>query len=649
LERDKDDPQRIFESLNSTGLDLSQSDLIRNFILMDLPPREQAKIFENIWNPIEDNAKNLVRQKSLVSEFIRDYLTLKIKRIPNKNKVYPEFKKLYPNKRNEVFLQELEQIKSLSFHYRKFINPSTEQDAAIRQQLEYLNRLEVNVAFPFLLQVFEDKENGVISKEELIKILKLIQSYTWRRFIVGLPTNALNKIFMTLYAEVDEEEYFDSIVRALMKKRGSGKFPRNEEVKVALRDKDLYNTQAKNKYYFFELLENYNNREYVNTNNELITIEHIFPQNPSPEWLEQLTQDDYFSLKEKHLNTIANLTLSGNNGVLSNKDFTSKKHMNVNDGEQGYIFSRLWLNNYLKTIDVWNMQAFEERLELIYDRFLKIWELPHYEESSDYQEEEERNIFDADEPKHKKLEYFIFDNTKVETDAVAQMYMYVLKELYHRNTQLLTSSQEVLKITRHIEDFRTGQEVTNGWFVEMNLDSNSKVNYLKKLLTIYELEDELIVKYNDESDDVKTPNRFVIRKKYWQQILPQLESMSLFQYVNSSKGHWLSTGAGVSGVFYTMVISKSFSRIELSITTSNKDLNKKYFKSLLSKRAEIESGFGCELIWEELVDNKMSRIKFENRNLNLFNTSDWESMNQFFIDNLPKFVHAFTGFVKTLK
>lgn len=649
LERDKDDPQRIFESLNSTGLDLSQSDLIRNFILMDLPPREQTKIFENIWNPIEENAKNLVRQKSLVSDFIRDYLTLKTKRIPNKNNVYPEFKKLYPNKRNEEFFQELEQIKSLSFHYRKFVNPSTELDSAIRKELEYLSRLEVNVAFPFLLQVFEDKENGIITKEELIKILKLIQSYTWRRFIVGLPTNALNKIFMTLYSEVDEEEYFDSIVRALMKKRGSAKFPRNEEVKIALRDKDLYNTQAKNKYYFFELLENYNNREYVNTNNELITIEHIFPQNPSAVWLQQLTQDDYFSLKEKYLNTIANLTLSGNNGALSNKDFTAKKHMNIDGGEQGYVYSRLWLNNYLKSIGSWDMQSFDERLEFIYDRFLKIWELPHYEESIETQEEEEQNIFDADEPRHKKLEYFIFENTKVETDAIAQMYMYVLKELYNKNTQLLTSNQQVLKITRHIEDFRSGQEVANGWYVETNLDSTSKVNYLKKLLTIYELEDELTVKYSDEGDNHKTPNRFAVRNKYWQQILPQLEGTGLFDNVNPNKEYWISAGAGVSGVSYTMMVLKSFCRIELSIVSSSKELNKKYFNSLFSKRSEIESTFGNELVWEELPDNKMSRIKFENRNVNLFNQNDWEDMNQFFIEYLPKFEMAFKIYIDRLR
>jgi uncharacterized protein with ParB-like and HNH nuclease domain len=228
LERDKDDPQRIFESLNSTGLELSQSDLIRNFILMDLPPKEQFLVFENIWNPIEENARDLVKQKSLVSDYIRDYLTLKTKKIPNKSNVYAEFKRLYGNKKEDGFQQDLENIKSLSVHYKKFINPQTVSDNALRRELEYISRLEINVAYPFLLQVFEDAENGIIETPTLVDILKLIQSYTWRRFITGMPTSALNKIFMTLYAEIDQDDYYESLEIALMKKKASAKFPTDE-------------------------------------------------------------------------------------------------------------------------------------------------------------------------------------------------------------------------------------------------------------------------------------------------------------------------------------------------------------------------------------------------------------------------------------
>lgn len=646
LERGKDDPQRIFESLNSTGLDLSQSDLIRNYILMDLDHKNQSKVFEQVWSPIEENARDLLKQKSLVSDYIRDYLTLRNKKIPNKSKVYIEFKKLYAVK-DEAYHQELENIKSLSTHYKKLINPSTVQDHNVRRELEYISRLEINVAFPFLLQVFEDAENGIITSNVLIKILKLIQSYVWRRFVVGLPTNALNKIFMSLYAEVDTEDYFDSIALALVKKRGSAKLPTDEDLKSALRDKDLYNIQSKNRNYMFELLENFNNREYVDTSNENITIEHIFPQNPNDDWSKNVTPDDYFQFKEKYGNTLANLTLSGNNGALSNKSFIDKKTMNRQGGEQGYDFSRLWLNDYLKTIDNWNISTYNERFDLIYSRFLKIWEYPTVVIPVT-ETKEEQNIFNADSPTHKKLEYFIFENTKVDEEFIAQMYFYVIEKLFEKNAQLLLEAKNIFKITRNSSDFRAAQELQSGYFIESNIDSNSKFSTLKKLLSLFELEDELLIKYAINENGTM-PNRFSVRKEYWKQLLPLIADTELFSNVNPTKDHWLSSGAGISGLAYTFVITGKYVRIELSISSSSKELNKKYFKNLFSKKESIESSFGEKLEWEELSNYKMSRIKYELSGVSLFDKNDWGKMNQFLIDYLPKFESAMQPIIKKIK
>jgi uncharacterized protein with ParB-like and HNH nuclease domain len=646
LERDKDDPQRIFESLNSTGLDLSQSDLIRNYILMDLPPRQQDKVYNQIWNPIEENAKDLIKQKSLVSEYIRDYLTLKKKKIPNKSKVYEEFKKMYQDK-DEAYQQELENIKSYSVHYKKLVNPQTVKNDTIRKELNYISRLEINVAFPFLLQVFEDADNGIISDEILIKILKLIQSYTWRRFIVGLPTNALNKVFMTLYFEIDTEDYYESVVLALYKKRGSGKFPNDQEVRTALKDKDLYNIQTKNRNYMFELLENFNNKEHVDTSNPNISIEHIFPQNPNPDWSNQLNSEDFFMFKERYLNTIANLTLSGNNGALSNKSFSAKKVMNNNNDEQGYQFSRLWLNSYLTTLDEWSIKNYEERFELIYIRFLKIWEYPDIE----LPEEEkgtEINIFEAGNPTGKKLEYFIFEDTKYDESAVSMMYFEVVKTLFQKNPKLLIENQDIMKITKNEEDFRAPSEIANGYQIEFNIDSKSKFNYLKKLLTLYDLEDELVIKYSDNNPISFKANRHVVRHKYWERILDKIENTHLFENVNPTKDHWLSTGAGKAGVAYTMVITKSITRIELTLGSSSKERNKRYFKRLVNHKTEIENRFGGQLVWEELPNNKMSRIKIEINHVNLFNEDDWDEMDNFFIENLPKFEEAFKNYLGQL-
>lgn len=645
LERGKDDPQRIFESLNSTGLDLSQSDLIRNYILMDLDPKNQNKIFDQIWNPIEENARDIIKQISVVSDYIRDYLTLKNKKIPNKNSVYVEFKKLYSEK-NEGYTQELENIKSLSIHYKKFINPSTVVDQNIRKELEFISRLEINVAFPFLLQVFEDQENGIITNQHLLQILKLIQSYTWRRFVVGLPTNALNKIFMSLYSEVDTEDYVESVYLALVKKKGSGKFPTDEDLKTALKDKDLYNIQSKNRNYMFELLENFNNKEYVNTANENITIEHIFPQTPNEDWDKSITPDDYFMFKEKYLNTIANLTLSGNNGALSNKSFQDKRSMNRNDGEQGYIYSRLWLNNYLKSIDSWDVENYNKRFDIIYDRFLKIWEYPEVTLPV-FENTDEQNIFDAESPTHRRLEYFIFENTRVDEEVIAQMYFYVIDKLYYKNAQLLLEAVDILKISRENSAFRVPQSLKSGYYVESNIDSNSKFSILKKLLSLFELDDDLLIKYAGTEIE-NQPNRFVIRREFWRQLLPLIENNELFSNVNTSKDHWLSTGAGISGLSYSFVVTQRYARIELSISSSIKENNKRFFHELLSNREKIEKNFGDVLEWEELSDYKMSRVKFELREVSVFERNDWEKMNDFLIKYLPKFEQSLRSFILSL-
>jgi hypothetical protein len=163
------------------------------------------------------------------------------------------------------------------------------------------------------------------------------------------------------------------------------------------------------------------------------------------------------------------------------------------------------------------------------------------------------------------------------------------------------------------------------------------------------MEDELLIKYLSSTDSETEPNRFGIRKKYWQQILPLLNHTNLFENVSPSKDHWLSTGAGIGGLAYTLIITKSHIRIELGISTSSKDKNKAYFKKLMKSKDAIEQAFGNPLDWEELADNKMSRVKFELQDVNLFNDNHWERMNQFFLDYLPKFESAIQPFIKDLK
>jgi uncharacterized protein with ParB-like and HNH nuclease domain len=493
LERGKDDPQRIFESLNSTGLELSQADLIRNYILMGLDYDEQQRIYKNYWDFIEKHAFCTLSNESRVSDFIRDYLTLENKRIPNKENVYTEFKIKYPSF-NDLD-STLTTIKRFVKHYNKLINPESEPDKEIREELKSINRLESTVAHPFLLQIYDDYANRDIEKALFIEILKLIQSFVWRRFITGLPTNALNKIFMNLYEKIDKTDCLYSIQCALVQRSGSQRFPNNEEVINALHFKDMYNIKSRNIQYVLEKLENYNNTEKVIIqDNADITIEHIFPQKPDKIWEDTLDKEEYALIKEKYLHTIGNLTLSGNNGKLGNKSFQEKKCLK----DAGYKDSRLWLNKYLASIDAWNIKALEQRFSIITERFLEIWPYPPIRHDA-FSTEVEVTILEAGDPTGKTLEYVIFRDEKKRISTVTELYREVVKQLFESQPDrfFTTSLADTIYLTRKEDKdkLRHPLEVTDTWFIEGNMDNKTKFRKIKQIASVFDLEDDIIIKY----------------------------------------------------------------------------------------------------------------------------------------------------------
>jgi hypothetical protein len=427
----------------------------------------------------------------------------------------------------KFYNETIKEIKEYSVFYNKLINPSKEIDKEINKELKYINRLEINVSFPFLLPVYNDYNNGVIDKEIFIKILKLVQSYTWRRFIVGLPTNALNKIFMNLYSDIVNSNYYTSLEKTLVRKKGVQKFPTNKEIEIALAEKDVYNVQSKNRVYLLELLENYNNKEYVSIDNPDITIEHIFPQNPDEKWYDVLDENSIKEIQEKYLNTIANLTLSGNNGSLGNKLFADKKVLNKDGKEQGYAYSNLKLNQYLKGINEWNIDHLQKRYSILLERFLKIWKFPEVEiEEDEIDVDEDYNIYNAPDPRHKKLDYFIFKDEKIETEEVAKMYYHVVKVLFEENPSAFNHHElkTLLGLSTDSNTLRTPYQLNSSYFIEANIDNNSKFRKLKSLLSQFNYEDELIINFsNKEEDELESEEK---NRAYWDK-KASLESLSV--------------------------------------------------------------------------------------------------------------------------
>lgn len=494
LNRDNDDPQRIFESLNSTGLALSQADLIRNYILMGLEPEDQRRVYAEYWQPIERLAKEEATNKSSISNFIRDYLTIRKKRIPNEQNVYQEFKNTFEWQDLAEFEPELQKLKQYVTYYNKLLNINKELDPDIRQQLKNINRLKVNVSYPFLLQLYHDFTVKILSRQEFVEVLSLVESFVWRRAIVKVPTNQLNKIFMRLYEDIDTDDYVNSLAQALAKKERNQRFPTDKEIQETLKKQDVYNLQ--NKDFLLENLENFQNNEPVRIeDNPKITIEHIFPQKPAEEWREEVSAEDYQALGEVYLHTLGNLTLSGNNGSLGNKIFREKRDL----PEKGYRDSRLYLNRYLSTLDTWGVLQLNERNEILTERFLQIWPYPnvHVEADDDF---EEVNIFDAEDPTDKNLEYAIFRDEKLLCTTVTDLYIDVLNRLFDLEPKHFfgTDLARKVKITKEKTELRAPKPISDIYYIESNLGSSGKFERLKDALEIFECEDELSVKYAPE-------------------------------------------------------------------------------------------------------------------------------------------------------
>lgn len=371
LERGKDDPQKIFESLNSTGLDLSQGDLIRNFILMNLKREEQNRIYEEYWIPIEEYTK--VRKgnkyKILISEFIRDFLTLEFGKIPNQSKVFEEFKNNYEYVSFEKLEDELKKIKNYSSIYSIVLNPENEKDLDIRNQFRYLKSLDQSVINPFLMGVYKDYNEQKIDKKILVQIMELIQNYILRRYICGEPTNALNKIFMNLYSKINKNDYYGSIETYILKQ----KFPDDKTLREELKLKPLYKDRDK-LLYMFERIENYGHNELVDVYSENISIEHIFPQKPDKSWQKLISDTEYIKMLELK-DTISNLTLTGSNSNLGNKVFVEKRDLPI----KGYKDSKLFLNKWLGEQKEWNLNKMDERFNEIFNVIIKIWKSPKFE------------------------------------------------------------------------------------------------------------------------------------------------------------------------------------------------------------------------------------------------------------------------------
>jgi uncharacterized protein with ParB-like and HNH nuclease domain/predicted transport protein len=368
LSRDQDNPQLIFESMNSTGRELSQADLIRNFILMGLEPTHQTRLYQDHWRPMEVDFGQEAYGTHL-DGFMRHYLTVKTGEIPNVGRVYEAFKAhaRAPSVAQAGVDALVADIHAFATYYCAMAL-GKEQDKDLSMAFQDLRELKVDVAYPFLLELYHDYQQDNLPKQEFVKAVRLVEAYVFRRAVCSIPTNSLNKTFSTFQRAIKKDRYLESIQAHLLTLPSYRRFPGDEEFKRELAIRDLYNFRSRS--YWLRRLENHDRKERVPVDE--YTIEHILPQNEhlSAEWRSALGPE-WQRIHETWLHTLGNLTLTGYNAEYSDRPFAEKRDM-----KGGFKESPLRLNEGLGTLETWDEDAIQQRAQRLAGIACQVWVTP---------------------------------------------------------------------------------------------------------------------------------------------------------------------------------------------------------------------------------------------------------------------------------
>ncbi|WP_181227274.1 DUF262 and DUF1524 domain-containing protein [Helicobacter pylori] len=407
LERGKDNPQLIFESMNSTGKDLTQTDLIRNYILMGLEPEKQKIFYKKYWRAMEEDFK---QNETLFNQFVRHYLTIKTREIPNINKVYEAFKR-YQQERGIETEELLQDLQKYCGYFCQIVFKK-EADKDLNKALGFLVDLKMDVIYPLLLELYSDYKGGFLSKTDFICSIALTESYLVRRAVCGFGTNGLNKTFASFTRHIQKNEYFESLevhFGSLIKEQ---RFPGDDEFKNSFTTKELCDSNKTEKArYYLERLEN-DTKEPVNTKE--CTTEHIMPKTLNEKWKKDLGQD-YERIHTQYLHTIGNLTLTGYNSEYSNRSFQEKQDM-----KGGFKQSPLKLNQGLKDLESFGEEEILNRAKDLAARALKIWESPKLspETLEKYKPKKEKKVYDLSSYKFGSHSRELFDILSKEIKAL---------------------------------------------------------------------------------------------------------------------------------------------------------------------------------------------------------------------------------------
>ena len=498
----KDNPQLIFESLNSCGKDLEEADKVRNYLLMSLSSTEQEEYYRAYWNKIEkltDNEQRLDDKDDELTKFIRDYLTVERGIISNIEELYFDFK-AYDEKKKLDRKSLLERMLKFAQYYRQITKGET-NNARINRKLKQISYIGTAVHLPFLLSFFNYALENALEEDEIYRVLDTIENYWARRIICNYPANALSNMFSTLHSDITKVykrhekrgveltlPYSQILNYILLRKQGTAAFPTDKEVKEQFPTRQVYRIPSSYRCFLFERMENENSPEANDTIVKKMiegdfTIEHIMPQTLTIEWKQELG-DNWEEIYNTYLHTFANLTLTGFNVSYSNHSFLEKKKGYIDrKGRKidGFDNSAFRLSNYLKHCDKWTLDEILERQKQLLNNFLHLWPMITTEYMP-LERDYELVSFDDDEYeiKGRTIIGYRYRDERHPVLTWKEMLVQVCKLMYEENPSTMTYIA-TKNMWMHETDNKERSKVADNCYVLSSCDNNTKRGILKNL------------------------------------------------------------------------------------------------------------------------------------------------------------------------
>ena len=481
LTKGEDDPQVIFESINSTGLDLSNADLIRNFLLMNAD--DQDRLYEDYWLFIEKTLRNKMDYSNLDAFFVQ-YILYKTSKPVNSRQLYHSFVKLFKDSKytQEAILAELKYYAEI---FGAFVYGSNAYSEKITRSLMGSRVLNQTTCYPFLFHVFDDYHKKVIDEATVEKILHFLLSYLLRRMVCGVPSNTLRNLFTYLYNRIfkvpsNKQKYYEALNKFLFTVSSKDVVPSAQEFNKALQTSNIYSNNALCRFLLLDI-ENGDGKEILQAEN--LTIEHIMPQTLSADW-SYITTEEH----EEYQHTLGNLSVTGYNSELSNKSFKEKQEI-IRENSKAVVLNEDVLDK--ETWDIESIKARGKRLAGIVESRYNIERV--VDDSIEFEYIETLTLDNYDEVTGKKLVSFrLFDET-YRQNKYALMLLDVVKlldkrrpgklaELAKSNYSFNTTKRKHVHINTNGEGMRWPWKVADGIYLEANLSAWSCIRFIENLM-----------------------------------------------------------------------------------------------------------------------------------------------------------------------